>query len=52
MLGYTAVAVSATDGKPLAEYELSAAPIWDGIALANGQLYISLADGTVQCLGR
>jgi len=46
------LAVSATDGKQLAEYKLNAAPIWDSMAIANGQLYISLADGTVQCLGQ
>jgi len=46
------LAVSATDGKKLAQYKLNAAPVWDGIAIANGQLYISLADGTVQCFGQ
>ena len=51
-LGGRLLAVSATNGKQLAEYKLSAAPAWDGIAIANQQLYISLADGTVQCLGR
>ena len=40
------------DGKKLAEYTLNAAPVWDGISLANGQVYISLEDDTVQCLGR
>jgi outer membrane protein assembly factor BamB len=48
-LGGRLVAVSATDGTKLAEYELDAAPSWDGIAVAGGRLYISLADGTVQC---
>jgi outer membrane protein assembly factor BamB len=51
-LGGRLLAVSATDSRQLAEYELNAAPAWDGIAIANGQLYISLADGTVQCLGQ
>jgi outer membrane protein assembly factor BamB len=51
-LGGRLLAVSATDGKQLAEYKLSAAPVWDSIAIAHGQLYISLADGTVQCLGQ
>lgn len=51
-LGGRLLAVSAIDGKQLAEYELSAAPAWDGIAIANGQLCISLADGTVQCFGQ
>ena len=51
-LGGRLIAVSATDGTQLAEYKLSAAPAWDGLAIANNQLYIGLADGTVQCLGR
>jgi hypothetical protein len=51
-LGGTLLAVSAIDGKKLAEYKLSAAPVWDSIAIANRRLYISLADGTVQCFGQ
>ena len=51
-LGGRLLAVSATDGKQMAEYKLNAAPVWDSIAIANGQLYVSLADGTVQCLGK
>jgi outer membrane protein assembly factor BamB len=51
-LGGRLLAVSARDGKQLAEYELNAAPVWDSIAIANGQMYISLADGTVQCFGQ
>jgi hypothetical protein len=50
-LGGRLLAVSATDGSKLAEYELDAAPAWDGIAIANGQLYIALEDGKVKCLG-
>jgi hypothetical protein len=45
------IAVSASDGKLLAEYGPDAAPVWDGIALANGRLYVALADDTVQCFG-
>ncbi len=51
-LGGRLLAVSATDGRKLAEYKLNAAPVWDSIAIANRQLYISLSDGTVQCLGQ
>ena len=51
-LGGRLLAVSATDGAVLAEHELEAAPAWDGIAAANGRLYIGLEDGTVQCLGK
>jgi outer membrane protein assembly factor BamB len=51
-LGGRLLAVSATDGKQLAEFQLNAAPAWDGIAIANQCLYIALEDGTVQCLAR
>jgi outer membrane protein assembly factor BamB len=51
-LGGRLLAVSATDGKKLAEYKLNAPPVWDSIAVAGRQLYIGLADGTVQCLGQ
>ncbi|MGD2175526.1 MAG: PQQ-binding-like beta-propeller repeat protein, partial [Candidatus Brocadiaceae bacterium] len=43
-------AVSATDGTTLAEYKLDAPPIFDGMAAANGRLYIATADGKVLCL--
>jgi outer membrane protein assembly factor BamB len=42
-------AVSPADGKKLAEYKLDALPVWDGLAVANGKLFISLKDGTVAC---
>jgi outer membrane protein assembly factor BamB len=51
-LGGQLVALSATDGTILLKYPLEAAPAWDGIAVADGQVYISLADGTVQCFGK
>ncbi len=43
------LAVSAADGKILQDLELGAAPAWDGISVADGRLYISLADGSVRC---
>jgi len=39
-----------TDGKELAKYSLQSLPVWDGIAVANGQLYIATQDGTVTCM--
>jgi len=51
-LGGHLLAVSTSDGSAFAEYQLDAPPVWDGIALANGRLYVSLADGTVQCMGQ
>ena len=50
-LGGRLLAISTTDGKQLSEFKLTAAPAWDGLALANHHLYLALADGTVQCLG-
>ena len=51
-LGGLLWAVSATDGRKLAEYKLDAAPCWDGLAAANGRLYLSLKNGMVLCMGR
>ncbi len=51
-LGGKLLALSAGDGKEIASYKLPSAPIWDSIAIAQGRLYISLADGTVQCMGQ
>jgi len=44
-------AVSAADGKKLVEYELDSPPVWDGMAAANGRLYMSLTDGSIVCFG-
>ena len=43
-------AASAATGEKLAEYKLDAPPAWDGMAVANGRLYISLQDGRVMCM--
>ena len=45
-------AVSAIDGKQLAEYRLDAPPTWDGMAAAGGRLYLSSTDGKVLCMGK
>ena len=50
-LGGKLMAISAENGKEIATYNLDASPVWDSIVLANGNLYISLEDGTVQCMG-
>ncbi len=42
-------AVSAEDGKKLAEYKLESTPVFDGMAAAEGRLFMSLVDGTVIC---
>ncbi len=41
---------SAKDGRPLNEQELTAPPVWDGLAAAYGQLFLTTTDGQVVCL--
>ena len=43
-------AVSADNGKTLADYDLKSSPVFDGMATAYGRLYISMKDGSVLCL--
>ena len=44
-------AVLSDDGRKIAEYRLDAAPAWDGMAIANGKLFISLKNGELVCYG-
>jgi outer membrane protein assembly factor BamB len=39
------------DGALLAEYDLPACPVFDGMSAADGRLLIALVDGTIVCLG-
>lgn len=43
--------ISATDGRNISECKLDALPVFDGISAANGRIYISLKDGTIECRG-
>ena len=49
--GALLLAISAVDGTELAWHQLDCSPVFDGMAAANGNLYISLEDGRVVCLG-
>ena len=40
---------SADGGKEISAIELEASPVWDGVAAAEGRLYVSLTDGRVVC---
>jgi len=44
-------AASAATGEKLAEVQLDAPPTWDGMAVANGRLFIALRDGRILCMG-
>jgi outer membrane protein assembly factor BamB len=46
----TVLAVSAADGAKLAGCPIESSPIFDGMAAANGELYLSLENGRVLCL--
>ena len=43
-------AVSKTSGEKLAEYKLEHLPVFDGMAAAEGSLFIALKDGSVICM--
>jgi outer membrane protein assembly factor BamB len=45
------LALSAADGRKLAAWELGCMPTFDGLAAAQGKLYLSTVDGKVLCLG-
>lgn len=42
--------INTKDGSELSEHKV-ATPIWDGLAIANGNLFLSAADGRLICLG-
>jgi outer membrane protein assembly factor BamB/SAM-dependent methyltransferase len=44
-------AASTVNGSKVAECKLDAPPAWDGMAVAGGQLFLSLTDGRVVCMG-
>jgi len=48
--GATLWTVSAEDGKKIAEYDLPAPPVFDGMAAARGRLYLATTDGKLICM--
>jgi len=50
--GAVLYAVSASDGEKLAEYKLDSLPVWDGMAAANGRLYLATKNGKVLCFDK
>ncbi|HIE51457.1 MAG TPA: methyltransferase domain-containing protein [Armatimonadetes bacterium] len=45
-------AVSAADGRKLAEYTLDSPPVFDGMVAAHKRLYLATLDGRVVCYGQ
>ncbi|MHC4558664.1 MAG: outer membrane protein assembly factor BamB family protein [Planctomycetota bacterium] len=50
--GALLMGVSATDGKSLFRFDLPAPPVWDGMAAANGRLYLATNDGKIFCFDK
>jgi len=50
-LGGSLWIVSAEDGRKVADHQLASPPVWDGMAAADGRLFVSTADGSVGCFG-
>ena len=48
--GALLIAISASDGTEMAKYQLDSPPIFDGMAAANGRLYLSLENGQLLCM--
>jgi len=44
-------AVSAETGKMGAEIKLKSPPVWDGMAIARGRVFVATTDGKVVCFG-
>jgi len=44
-------AFEAASGKKLSQLELDALPVWDGMAVARGRLYLATRDGKIRCFG-
>ena len=45
------VALSAADGKQLKEWKIDAPPVFDGMAVAGGRLFLATQDGKLRCFG-
>ena len=50
--GALLIGVSTADGKPVLRLDMTAQPVWDGMAAANGRLYLSTKDGKVLCFDK
>jgi hypothetical protein len=39
-------------GKPIAEFSLDAVPTYDGLAVADRRVYVSMQNGTIACFAK
>jgi outer membrane protein assembly factor BamB len=45
-------AVNVETGEQSAGLELTSPPVWDGITVSQGRVYVSTMDGKLQCFGK
>lgn len=50
--GGSLLAVNTEKGAIAGEVKLESPPVWDGMAIAQGRLYVASEDGKVRCFGR
>jgi hypothetical protein len=43
---------SIADGSPVIRLDLSSQPVWDGMAFADGRLYLAKKDGKLLCFDK
>jgi hypothetical protein len=48
--GALLMGLSKAQGKPVFRMDLPATPVWDGMAAADGRLYVAMTDGSIVCL--
>jgi len=51
MNGSSLWVVSVKSGEKLSEYKLNSTSVFDGMAAAEGRLFISMKDGSIRCYG-
>ena len=44
--------ISTKDGSHIAQFDIDALPVWDGMIAANGRVYMATTDGRVLCYGK
>ena len=52
LLTASLLAVKTDKGEIGSEVKLDSPPVWDGMAIAQGRLYVATVDGKVACYGR
>jgi hypothetical protein len=50
--GGSILAVNTKSGDVSSDVKLASPPVWDGMAIAQGRLYVASVDGKVTCYGK